>query len=506
MAETSEHCDVLVVGAGASGGVVAARLSEDANRRVMLIDAGPDFADEADVPPLFTISGEHSWRVSGLPEFDWNFYDRDKAGRRGGRPIRLPRGRLVGGSSMVNSTIAVRPAPFDFDRWAALGCTGWDWQSVLPYFIRIETDRDFGAEPAHGDRGPIVIQRYRPEHWAPVNTVFAEACDVLGVVHAADLNGADGHVGVFGPFPHNRYKEVRLGTLVTYIRAARRRPNLVIRGSRIVDRVIVSNGRATGVTWFGREGHGTISADTIVLAAGVYNTPAVLQRSGIGPADLLRRLGIPIVRDAGAVGRSLSDHPGCAFFFKADGIAATTGRLFAVNWRGTAGEAGEPWWQTHPFPADEEDGLCGLFTYLCRQEASGTVVITAPDPGTPPEIDHNYLAGQEDVRRFADALDALRALLATPPFAARGARLVDPVANLPAYLAANLVTAHHQGGTCAMGPDPDRAVVDPRLSVHGLDGLKIADSSIFPDTVMHNTNLSCYVIGEIAADIIAGRR
>ena len=130
----AEHFDVIVVGAGASGGVLAARLSEDPAVRVLLLDAGPDFPSEADLWPQFVVSGEHSWRVSGIPEMDWGFYDRDRAGRRGGRPVRLPRGKLVGGSSMVNATIAVRPAPFDLDRWAALGCPGWDWRDAPPLF------------------------------------------------------------------------------------------------------------------------------------------------------------------------------------------------------------------------------------------------------------------------------------------------------------------------------------------------------------------------------------
>ena len=240
----SEHFDVVVVGAGASGGVIAARLSEDRDCRVLLIEAGPDFPSEAEVWPQLVVSGEHSWRVSGIPELDWNFYDRDRAGRRGGRPIRLPRGRLVGGSSMVNATIAVRPARFDLDRWADLGCPGWDWASLLPIYISIEKDLDFGATDLHGDAGPIAIQRYREPSWTPVNRVFTEACEALGIAHSADLNGRDADAGIFGRLPHNRFKEARLGTLVTYIRAARGRPNLVIRAEHLADRVLVEKGRA----------------------------------------------------------------------------------------------------------------------------------------------------------------------------------------------------------------------------------------------------------------------
>jgi choline dehydrogenase len=436
-----------------------------------------------------------------VPELDWGFVDRDRAGRRGGRPIRLPRGRLAGGTSMVNSTIAARPASFDMDRWASLGCPGWDWHSLLPLFRRIETDRDFGDSPVHGNDGPIVIQRYPESAWAPVNRVFAEACAAMGIPHAPDLNNVGFDAGVFGTLPHNRYKESKQGTLNTYLRAARPRPNLTIRGSSLVDRVLIAGNRATGVTWIGPEGRQEAHADRVIVAAGVYNTPLILQRSGIGPAELLRCHGIEVAADLPA-GRNLTDHPGCAFFFRADGISAMTGRLFATDWRGGAHENGEPWWHTHPFPADEEEGLAGLFTYVCRQQSSGVVEITGRNPHDPPLVDHDYLAAETDIAHFADAFEAIKALLATGPFARANARLVDTGQDFTAYLKATLASAHHQSSSCRMGSDPAESVVDPKLRVHGIDGLMVADSSVFPDTVMHNTNLTCYVVGERAADLV----
>lgn len=495
--------DVIVVGAGSSGGVAAARLSEDPAVRVALIEAAPDFPDEAEQLPLFAVSGENHWQVPAVPEFDWRLFDHDRGGRRGGRKLWLPRGRLVGGTSMVNSTIAARPAPSDLDHFADLAGPAWGWDNRLPDLIRIERDLDFGDDPIHGSEGPIAIQRYKPESWAPVNRVFAEGCAVLGIREAKDLNGLDASAGVFGAIPHNRHKEVRQGTLVTYLRAARRRPNLTILPQRLVDRVMIEHGRAVGVNWIGADGQpGQSRANTVVLSAGVFMSPAILQRSGVGPSALLARHGIPVAADL-PVGLNLTDHPGVPFTFRIDGAAGTTGRFFAANWRGPEMDGPEPWWQTHPFPVDEDEGICGLWTYLCRQDSRGTVEIAGSDPAEPPLIDLCHLSAPRDIDKFADAWAANQALLATAPFTRHGARWLEPDLDLTSHVRANIGTAHHQSGTCRMGRDPASSVVGPDLHVHGIEGLMVADASAFPATILHNLNLTAYMFGEVAAQVIA---
>ncbi len=263
--------------------------------------------------------------------------------------------------------------------------------------------------------------------------------------------------------------------------------------------------RAEGVAYIDHTGRQARAyADQVVLSAGVYNSPAILQRSGIGPAEWLRPLGIAVAADLPA-GRNLLDHPGFGMQFRARGLGVVTGRLFAANVRGPANADGEPEWQTHPVPIDEEEDIAGFWTYLTRQEAQGDVRIRSTDPLAPPLIDHRYNTRQRDRERFAAARAFFQAMLATSTFRRLGATWLGDIDKpIAQALAEGMGPAHHQAGTARMGPAGDRAaVVGPDLLVHGFDNLRVADTSIYPDNVMHNTNLTAMVVGERAARLVA---
>ena len=294
--------DVLVIGAGSAGSVIAARVSEDPNLSVALVEAGPDYPDLAELP--FDLVNSHN---NSYSEHDWGFQYEPTTSRQD----RFPRGRVVGGSSAVNTTIALRGMPEDYDEWASLGNDGWAWADVLPAFKRLERDLDYGEVDYHGDSGPITIRRYPYDELLPQHQAFLATADELGYPRCDDANDPDGWGA--GPQPMNKLGRLRVSAAIGYLAPARARPNLDILANRNVTRVLVDGGRCTGVETLTPDGSAeTLNAKLVVLCAGALMSPCILMRSGIGARDEVEALGVAHVVDAPGVGKNLSDHPALA--------------------------------------------------------------------------------------------------------------------------------------------------------------------------------------------------
>lgn len=470
------HYDVIVCGAGSSGGVVASRLTDDPALTVLLLDAGPDFPDEAESQPAFYVLGNllgggFAGVGAAIPELDWGYWSEPLPG---GRRIHLRRGRLVGGTSMINAGIFVRGRPGDFAEWVELGATGWSWDDVRPFYETVEAE--------------ITIRTYPREQWQPFSHAFEEAYVELGYRLVDDANAPDAWDGVVAPWPQNRRNEIKLGTLPSYVRRARGRPNFDVRGDALVDRVVVKDGRATGVLLASGE---EIEADEIVVCGGAYGSPSILLRSGIGPATDLRRLGIDPIADL-PVGSGLRDHPQCLFLLQAPPQLATlAGPSFTVVARGEG-------WFSFPVALDEEDGVVAVAMALNRQEPNGWVRLTSPDPSAPLAI-RTAFGDVITSGGFDGPFDVFRRLVGTSAFAGRSIGGLDADAALDQILPARLGHAFHPASTCAIG-----RVVDAQLRVYGVDRLRVADASVFPENISNNLNFTCYMVGERAAALVAG--
>jgi choline dehydrogenase len=497
---SKETFDLIVVGAGSSGCAIAARASEDPNRTVLLIEAGPDYPDISETP--FDLVNSHN---NSYTDHDWQL--RYQPTRN--RDVVFPRGRVIGGSSAVNTTIALRSIPEDHQEWAEAGNTEWAWDKVLPAFMRLERDLDFPDAPYHGDAGPISIRRYPPAELLPQHQAFLDTASSLGYPPCADANAPDSWGS--GPHPMNKLGRLRVSCAVGYLAPARIRPNLTIRADTLVRRVISEGGRCNGVEIETDSGQTeSISAGLVVLAAGAIMSPALLMRSGIGPAAELERHGIDVLADAPGVGSNLSDHPALAVVCQLqDGVKIDFDEpIIQTILRYTAdGSDKKNDLQIEQISFAGRPGHGPMFSIasvLEYQHGRGDLRLNSADPHDLPIIDNRFCEDDRDTERLVQCFKDSLAFTRVGPLGdmVSAVAFPDPKRPLDDDAIRTLCkkfsgSGFHPSGTAKMGPASDPfAVVDQFGCCHFQDGLVVADASIMPAVPRANTNLTAIMIGE----------
>jgi len=523
--------DFIVVGAGSAGCVLADRLAENGRHRVALLEAGP--RDRNFWIHLPIGYGKTMWDA----KLNWRFTTEPDANLEG-RRIYWPRGRVLGGSSSINGLIVVRGQPADYDRWREMGNPGWGFDDVLPYFIKLESNSEFGEDQLHGTGGPLRVTSIARKH--ELIEALIAAAEKLGVPRTADFNGRSQEgVGYYQLTTRNGW---RVSAADAYLRGAKWRKNLTVITGAQVARVNIDRRRARGVSCrIGSQLRELRARHGVVLAAGTVQSPQLLMLSGIGPADELRRHDIAVVLDRQAVGQNLQDHLQVRLIYRCtkpittnDALRSISGRLgIAIEWLlhrtgPLATGINQGGLFTHVLPdsqtpdiqfhvatlsADMAGGkvhdFSGFTLSVCqlRPESTGSIALASSDPFAAPKIHANYLATELDRRCTTAAIAFARKLAATSPLADYVAAEVLPGpdygsdAELLSFARRHGATIFHPVGTCRMGADAD-AVVDPRLHVRGIDGLWVADCSIMPKLISGNTNVPAIMIGEKASDMI----
>ena len=508
--------DVVIIGAGSAGNVLAARLSEDRARSVLLLEAGPDYPHFEHLPSdlkygyntAAALVGPHNWAFTGT------------ANGHQAEPMLVPRGKVVGGTSAINGQVVLRGTPEDYDEWAASGNDEWGYHTILPYFRKMETDLDLGSSVAHGGDGPLPVRRHQPDAWQPTQAAFYQACLEADFPHDADMNHPES-TGV-GPFPMNNPDGIRVSTALAYLSQARHRLNLTVKANILAVRLLFNGKRVTGVLVESGGEQFTVEGDQVILSAGAIASPHVLLLSGVGPAAALRSMGLTVVHDLPGVGQNFRDHPLVPILFRLDEKFAddAKGPRLQIGLRYTVPGSSirndiqiTPSWFTDPrgYTYADADPLGIRFTVILEKAlGAGAIRLASPDPHVQPELDYNLLSHPVDVERMRQAVRLAVRLAESRHLQGVLTARISPTdadlatdAALDRWLLGNVSTTHHLAGTCKMGPASDAlAVVDQYCRVHGLQGLRVVDASVMPDVVRANTNATTIMIAERVADWI----
>jgi choline dehydrogenase len=494
--------DLIVIGGGTAGCVVAARASEDPAMRVLLVEAGPD---PRPIPDIVADPRRQSELILESPYV--RMYD---ATRADGSTFPLLSGRIMGGGSSINNLAVVRPMRRDFDSWTRFGGPGWSYDDLLPLMRAIETDRDFADSPIHGSSGPLQLHRgFKLDDPAdPPVRALIDAATALGFPACRDLNVPEPY-GICAS-PYNVQNGRRQSTAVAYLDPARDRPNLTIVADTTATRLVANGTRVEGVALSTAAGPIVVRGASVVMAAGVFHSPQLLMLSGIGPRDELERHGITVRHHLPGVGANYQDHAVVYITFEGTADLREDYVIPKVRLIAKSDDAMDhPDLHVFMRPSIRMPGLPPMLPvsiHLLEHRSRGRVALRSADPDDLPMVDPALLSDPRDVRALVDGIGVVTRLTAHPALAAFYGPLITPdsVAAWEEHVRTSYITYYHGVGTCRIGipGDPD-AVVDAGLRVHGMENLWVADASVLPVVPHANTNLAAILVGEIAARAIA---